>query len=434
MMKRILILCLAAIGFSSLNAQDVFVPINYTALEKKISKSDAEIADAKKSTDPKVWVKRGELMLSAYDIDMEQIYEGMDPIKLQLFYKDPVKKTEEFDGKTYDVYSYERINFYFLNKALAMWDRTKYVYPEPMNEAFKCFSKAIELDQAGKYSEKIHDDLEKLKNQLKKEGINSYYRNDKEGALKRFEMVLDIDKLPLLKGEVDTIMIQYAGIIARELGQIERAISHYKELAAVDNQPNTYLLIKEDYLKLGDTANAIASIEKAFTLFPDTVNIIANLVDLYIRANQIEKGLSIINAAIQNNPDKGELYYWKGRLELNMEGDDKIDNALKSYALALEKNPDLYYAYYDVGFIYYLQGQDLFTRAGDEKDIKYREEMMDLATKDYEKALPNLEKALELNNANKDIKKETLDTLKRIYYKLQRTDKYNEATEKLKNM
>ena len=92
----------------------------------------------------------------------------------------------------------------------------------------------------------------------------------------------------------------------------------------------------------------------------------------------------------------------------------------------------MYYAYYDIGFIYFLQGQDLFTRAGDEKDKKYRESMMQIATEDYQKALPKLEKALELNKTNKEITKETLDTLKRVYYKLQMMDKYDEASRKLK--
>jgi len=157
-------------------------------------------------------------------------------------------------------------------------------------------------------------------------------------------------------------------------------------------------------------------------------------VDLYIRTGKIEDGLKTIEGALVNNPEKGEFYYWKGRLQLNTTDDDRITKALDSYNLAITKNPGLYYAYYDIGFIYYLQGQDLFTRAGEEKDIKFREEMMKVGTENYEKSVPNLEKALELNTSNMDIKKETLDTLKRVYYKLQMTEKYDQATEMLKNM
>jgi len=433
-MKRILIICLSVISFLGLNAQDVFVPINFDALQKKIVKSDAEIADPKKGIDPKIWLKRGKLMLNATDVDLEQIYEGMNPTILASFYKEPVVSTEDFDGRSQQVYTYERIKFYFENDGLASWVRLKSAYENSTTEAYKCFTKAIELDVAGKLTEELYEDFNKLKVQLKKNGINAYYRGDKEAALDNFEMVLEINKLPISKNFIDTIMIQYSGIIAREMNQYERSIKHYKELASVDNQPNTFLVLKEDYLKLKDTVNAVITMEKALEKFPDTLNVVANLVDLYIRTNRIEDGLKTINASIAQNPAKGEFYYWKGRLQLNTTADDRIAQALESYVLSIEKNPDLYYAYYDIGYIYFLQGQDLFERAGIEKDKKYREEMIALGAENFNKSLPNLEKALELNISNREIKKETLDTLKRVYYKLEMTDKYDEASEKLKNI
>lgn len=433
-MKRILIICLSVMSFIGVNAQDVFVPINFATLQKKIVKSDAEIADPKKSIDPKIWMKRGVLMLQATDVDLEQIYEGMNPTILASFYKNPVVSTEEIEGRSYQVYSYERIKFYFENDGLASWVRLKSAYENPTTEAFNCFAKATELDVAHKLNDALFENYNKLKVQLKKNGINAYYRGDKEAALDYFEMVLDINKLSVSKNFIDTIMIQYSGIIAREMNQYERSIKHYKELASFDNQPNTFLVLKEDYLKLKDTVNAVITMETALKKFPDTLNVVANLVDLYIRTNRIEDGLKTIDASIAQNPEKGEFYYWKGRLQLNTTADDRITKALESYEMSIVKSPDLYYAYYDIGYIYFLQGQDLFERAGDEKDKKYREEMIVLGTENFNKSLPNLEKALELNSSNREIKKETLDTLKRVYYKLQMTDKYDEASEKLKNI
>lgn len=434
-MKRRLIIYLAFLGFlSPIYAQQVFVPINYISLEKKIQKSNQEIADPKKGADAKVWLKRGEIMLSAFDIDLEQTIEGMSPTNLQIFYPDPVVSTEDYDGKTYEVLGYERVKFYFENKMLAMYERTKSVYETPLDEAYNSFVKVSELDKEGKYTEKLNLDLNKLKNQLKKDGINNYYRGNKEQALKSFELVLTINKIPVLNGEKDTIMIQYSGIIARELNHVEKAIEHYLELASIDNEPNTWLLLKEDYLKLKDTVNAINIMEKAFVKYPDTLNVIANLVDLYIRNNKIAEGLNTIEQALVQNPEKGELYYWKGRLELNSSDSGRIEQALKSYDIAIAKNPNLYYVYYDMGFIFYLQGQDLFTRAGDEKDKKFREQLLVVGTEKYNQALPNLEKALELNKINKEIRKETLDTLKRVYYKLQMMDKYEEASQKLRDL
>jgi tetratricopeptide (TPR) repeat protein len=433
-MKRILIICLAVLGYATLNAQEQFIPINFAALTKKVEKSNAEITDPKKQADPKTWLRRAELMQKVYEVDIEQTYQGMTPTNLQLFYADPVKGTEEFDGKTFETYSYPRIKFYFENNAMQMWSKNTWAYDKPLTEMFNCLIKTTELDTEGALNDKITEDYIKLKNHLKKDGLNCYYLNDKEGALSDFEMVLKVDKQPVLKGVIDTILIQYSGIIAREMGQLERAIGHYKELAAVDHQPNTYLLIKEDYLKLKDTTSAVSAMEEAFIKYPDTMNVVANLVDLYIKVNKIQDGLKTIDAALQKNPEKGELYYWKGRLLLNTTDEKHIDKALEVYEIAIQKDPELYYAYYDIGFIYFLQGQDLFEQAGAEKDKNLREAMIKIGTEDYNKALPKLEKALDLNQTNKDIRKETLDTLKRIYYKLQMTEKYDQVVEMLKNL
>lgn len=433
-MKHFTSLGLALALFTGIKAQEVFVPINYSALEKKIAKSEIEIADPKKNMDPKTWVRRGEAMLSAYEVDLEQIYEGMNPTNLTLFYPDPVTGTEEINGVNYETYSYERIRFYFDNNALAMWKKTTWAYDKPLAEAYRSFLKASELDQEGKLGEKLTADLTKLNSHLKKFGINCYYAGSKEDALENFELVLLVNKIPVLKGVKDTLLIQYSGIIARELGMYQKSVEHYEELSTIDNEPNTFLLIKEDYLKLQDTVKALSTMERGFQKFPDTLSIVANLVDLYIRTNQIKEGLTTIESALSQNPNKGELYYWKGRLQLNTTEENRIDQALASYAIAVEKSPSLYYAYYDIGFIYFLQGQDLFTRAGEEKDKEYREEMIKVATEHYNKSLPNLEKALELNTSNMDIRKETLDTLKRVYYKLQMNEKYDEASEMLRNL
>jgi len=410
------------------------VPINYAALEKKVAKSNSEINDPKKSLDPKAWLKRGDIMISVFEVDLEETYEGMNPVNLVLFYKNPNKGSETLNDKNYEVYSYDRIKFFFENNSLAMWEKTKYAFEDPLLEAYNSLVKTCELDQAGKLSDKTKESLTKLKNQLKIEGINSYYRGFKDIALRDFEMVLAVNKLPILKGEIDTMMIQYAGIIARELKQTEKAIKLYKELAEIDNQPNTFLLIKEDYLSMKDTINAIITVEKAFKKYPDSLNVVINLVDLYIRSNRIDDGLKTIDAALAHNPEKGEFYYWKGRLQLSATGDDRIERALESYNTAVQKSPDLFYAYYDIGFIYFLQGQDLFARAGEEKDKLLREKMVEVGKENYMKSLPNLEKALELNISNKEIKKETLDTIKRVYYKLEMMDKYEAATEQLKSL
>ncbi len=52
---------------------------------------------------------------------------------------------------------------------------------------------------------------------LKRDGVNSYYTDDFKSALNSFENVLEVNNQPIFAGEFDTIMVQYSGIISREV-------------------------------------------------------------------------------------------------------------------------------------------------------------------------------------------------------------------------
>lgn len=436
-MKRLLIITVFFSLFTGLLAQESgLVLLNYNTLERKWEKSNEDIEHEKKGINPKTWMDRGELLQDIYNIDLEYLSEGTAKTELQLYYKDPlsVSTVQDADQPT-EILEYERIKYFMVNDALSRWEKTKMVTDNPLDKAYEAFKKTLELDEKGKYTEDVKEELTQLKTMYKQSGINSYYSNNYKEALHDFEMVLKINEMDMFEGEIDTIMVQYSGIIAREIEDYEKAAEYYTKLTEINfGGPSTFLNVKNDYLAMEDSARAIEIMEKAFDKYPDTLNVVANLVDLYIRTNNIQKGLGKVNQAIDNNPDKGELYYWKGRLLLNTEDEDRIDQALEVYEKAIEKNPTLYYVYYDIGFIYFLQGQDIFNQAGQERDAERRKQINEIATEKYEEAIPMMKKSLELNESNTDIKKETLDILKRIYYKLGMDDAYNEVTNELNNL
>lgn len=416
-MKRIVIIALVLGGFLNLNAQEL-VLLNYTVLSKKYEKSEAAINNEKKSVKPATWFNRGKLMQEIYKIDLEYLAEGTSMNQLKIYYKEPLKTENGEDGNT-QILTYERIKYYMVNGSLSRWERTKMVTDDPLGKAYEAYVKTMELDTKGSFTDKVKDQMNKLKDDYKQDGINKYYSDDFTGALEDFEMVLKINDLKIFEGVVDTIMIQYSGIIAREMEDYKKSAMYYEKLTELNyGGPNTFLNIKNDYMALGDSAAALATVEKAFKKYPDTLNVVANLVDLYIKTGKVEKGIETVDNAIKENPDKGELYYWKGRLLLNTEDDNRIDVALENYKKSIELNESLYYVYYDIGFIYFLQGQDLFSQAGLERDTERRAQITEVATEKYNESIPMMQKSLELNDGSREIKKETLDVLKRIYYKL----------------
>ena len=434
-MKKFVTLAIVAAIVFSLKAQDAstVVLLNYNAVQKKVEKSDAEIQDPKKSSKAATWEKRGEVFQDVFMIGLEQLAEGMDPITVKLFYKEPNSiDSKTVEGALRETYIYDHMSYTFVNGVLQDWKKLDPIVDNPLRVATDAYRKALELDEKDKLAPKIKEKLAELKNQLKRDGVNHYYTENYDNALRSFENVLEINEMDIFAGEMDTTMVQYSGIIAREIAAKTdskelylKAIDYYKQLAAVNyGGPNTYLQIKMDYMVIGDSLKALDILKEAYEKYPDTVNIIANIADTYIQLNQFDEGIEYMAKVIENNPTIPESYYWNGRLLINKEDVEYIDKAIESYKKSAELDPSIYYVWYDVGYIYYLQGADFYDRSNTEEHEPTRDKLIELGKEKYMAAIPVLEKAYELNIENSTVKFETLDLLQRIYYKEQMMDEY----------
>lgn len=433
-MRKLATLAIIATAVIGLSAQESVVLLNPSTVKKKVEKSNAEIQDAKKSQKTATWLKRGDLFQDVFNIGLEQTQEGMDPTMLTLFYKQPInidKETME-DGSLHETYVYESMKYLFVDGVLQQWERVNPISDDPLRISIDAYKKAAELDTDGKLESKIKDGYISVKALLKRQGVNFYYSDDYLGALAAFEDVLEINEQPLFAGELDTVMVQYAGIISREIaGKTKdnelymKSIGYYELLAKAGyGGPNTYLQIKMDYMAIGDTVQALETLLEAYTQYPDTVNVIANVADTYIQLKQIDEGIVFMETVVENNPAIPEAYYWLGRMLINKEEVEAIDKAIEAYNKAAEIDPTIFYVWYDLGYIYYLQGADFFERSHDETHEATRAKLIELGSEKYQASIPILEKAYELNNENENVKFETLDLLQRIYYKEEMTAEY----------
>lgn len=440
-MKKFVTLAMIASLVISLNAQETVVLLNYNTVKKKVEKSDTEIQDAKKKAKASTWEKRGELFQDVFMIGLEQLAEGMDQTTVKLFYKEPNSiDTETIEGALHETYVYDHMTYTFVNGALQEWKKIDPIKENPLRVATDSYVKALELDVNGKLADKIKENLIELKNQLKRDGVNHYYSNNYDDALASFENVLEINDMDLFAGEMDTVMVQYSGIIAREIaGKTEnndlylKAIEYYTQLAEADfGGPNTYLQIKMDYMSVGDTLKALEILKEAYEKYPDTVNVIANIANTYIELKDFDGGIEFMETVIENNPNIAETYYWNGRLLINKEEVEFVERAIESYKKSAELDPTIYYVWYDMGYIYYLQGADFYERSNTEEHVPTRDQLIELGKEKYSEAIPVLEKAFELNTENDIVRFETLDLLQRIYYKEQMMEQY-ERVKELKN-
>lgn len=444
-MKKFVTLVIIATAVLSMYAQDVttVVLLNYNTVKKKVGKSDADIHDPKKNVKAATWEKRGELFQDVFMIGLEQLQEGIASTTVTLFYKDSNGiETDTIDGELHEKYIYDHMIYTFVDGTLREWEKVDPLCEDPLRVALDAYIKALELDEKDKLGEKIKENLVELKSQFKRDGVNHYYGDSYDAALNSFENVLEVNGMDLFADEIDTIMVQYAGIISREIaGKTEnddlylKAIDYYKQLAEVDfGGTNTYLQIKMDYMSIGDTLKALEIIKEAYIKYPDSVNVIANIADIYIQLKQFDEGIEFMEGVIENNPTIPESFYWNGRLLINKEDVEFIDKALESYKKAAELDPSIYYVWYDMGYIYYLQGADFYDRSNTEEHDATREKLLELGKEKYTEAIPALEKAFELNEENSTVKFETLDLLQRIYYKEQMMDQYDRVKELKENM
>jgi tetratricopeptide (TPR) repeat protein len=423
----------AVLAFAQEGQGPTVMLLNYNTVKKKVEKSNEEIQDPKKNIKASTWEKRGELFQDVFMVGLEQVQEGMAPATLKLFYQEP----DSIDSETkkdalHETYHYEHMDYTFVNGGLQDWKRVDPIDEDPLRVAMDAYFKALELDEKGKMGDKIKEKLTVLKDQLKRQGVNDYYTGNYDGALNSFENVLEVNDQDLFAGELDTLMVQYSGIISREIAAdtdnkelYKKAIEYYKQLADADfGGPNTYLQIKMDYLAIGDTLSGLEALKEGYEKYPDTVQIIANIADTYIMLKKFDEGLEFMKKVIERNPNIAEAYYWNGRLLINKEEVEFIDKAIESYHKAAELKPDLYYTWYDLGYIYYLQGADFYERANDEEHEPTRQRLLELGKEKYDLAYQTLEKAYKLNTENKEVKYETLDLLQRIYYKIGMMDDY----------
>lgn len=461
-MKRLILLSLlvALLSGAALSQvpDEASAPIllNYSTLKKKVDKSDEAIRNEKKNSNANTWVTRGKLYQDVDNLGLEQAQLGLDKRTVTLVYGDPVstENKEEF----VEILKYEGINYIFENERLRGWSRDNPLHEDPLGEALKSYQKAVELTEAEKQlklQEKLKKDLDELKEQFLRQGLNDYYLKDFEGSLESFQMVLETNTFEIYKGIFDTIMINYSGITARDLGSeylkegkteegnkmFRKAIKYYNMLADAGYGGSTvYRQLTGDYYMLGDTLGAIENLKKGLKQYPDSTVLISLAGQAYYQLRDNEGGIAFLNDQLEVRPECAIAYYWKGLLLTNKENieEDLIKEALALYDTSLMYNPGDENVWYQSGYVNYAVGANYFEQEGYEEDEDFRKELNAKGSEYYEKSVEMLEKTYSVaeENANKVLMKESLDLLKRIYYKLYGGDdaRYKSVTDRLNNL
>jgi tetratricopeptide (TPR) repeat protein len=160
---------------------------------------------------------------------------------------------------------------------------------------------------------------------------------------------------------------------------------------------------------------------------------IASLINHYLlNTDHPEDALDFIQKAKKQHPDNAQYYSAEAQIYDKM---GKVEKAKESYKAALERDPDLFMALYNLGVLYFNEGVDIVGKANQTKDDAEYKKLRDKANAKFKQAIPYMEKAHEAKPQETSV----LSTLKTLYYRLRTEDekyveKYKEVNAKLKQL
>jgi len=343
------------------------------------------------------------------------------------------KAKEALDQAMTDPKSMNWTNTFFakgqLGQAVFKSDNPKFkeLYTDPLGEAYAAYEKSMELDPKGGAKKKIITGMvyNSLALDLYAQGGAQFEARDYSGALKSFETQIKITESDLYVGVTDTGMYYNAGLAAMNSGKHPEAIKYFEKCAEMKYLGiSPYYQISQCYMEIGDTVKAESLLKSLPDKFPGDKNITLNLIDLYIKAGKNEEALKYLEVAKADDPGNFSLYFAEGIIYLN---ENKYDEAITDLTKSVELKSDLYDSQYGLGAAYINKASDMFLKANDIMDVTKYNAAIEEAMKVFSKALPYMEKALELKPD--DIY--AMKSLKELYYRLKMTDKYNDIKAKI---
>ncbi|MCU0456322.1 MAG: tetratricopeptide repeat protein [Bacteroidales bacterium] len=343
------------------------------------------------------------------------------------------KAKEAIDQALANEKSMNWFNTYFVKgklcQAVYQADNPKYnaYYADPLAEAYAAYEKAMELDTKGTTKKKILSQMvyNSLAQDLFSQGSKKFEEGDYEGALKAFGVQIKINEGELYAGGLDTGMYFNAGLAAQNAKKYDQAIKYYERCGELKYLGiNPYFRIYECFLGQGDTVKAEAYLLDLPNKFPGDNTINFQLADLYLKSNKPLEALKYLNAAKKSDPDNYSLWFASGITYLNL---NKYDEAITELTRALELNSGLAETHYAMGASYINKAYEMNQKANDIMDVKKYEEAVAELNKVYNKALPYMQKAYELNPNDKY----TMQSLKELYYRMKMTKEYDELKAKL---
>jgi len=311
----------------------------------------------------------------------------------------------------------------YYNIAISQLPAYKELDPNAAMESYKSLLRSKELDVKGKYKDDISLYMANLTNVFYGVGGTAFQDGDYDKAIESFKIAYNIAEAD---NRIDTIAAFNIGMAGVLSDQPDVASEYLQKCVEVNfDEPRIYMFYNRSLKQLGDTARALEIIREGRERYPDQLSLLLEEAQLYLERGETKKLQESLKEAIVQDPDNANLYFLLGKT-YDDEGEKIVAEGY--YLKAVEANPEFFEAYYNIGAIYVNNAAEFQVEANDlplNETEKYNQLTAE-ANKNLEKAIPYLEKSLELKPDDKP----TLTALKEAYSRLKLNDKLKELIDK----
>lgn len=299
-------------------------------------------------------------------------------------------------------------------------------YPKAVYMSTESFNKAIELDAKAKFTENSKFYLLNCAIGLYNEGINAYKDKDYTKAIEDYALVSKIiqydDKGELKRKNVTTeTMYQYSYYAAQAAGDFTQAKSFIQKLMDMNfADVKIYADMANILLMEKDTAGALNYIEKGKLVKENDKNLMNMELDIYLKQGKSQVLIEKLNKAIEEDSEN-KIYYFARAV--SYEGLSQSEKAEADYKKAVELDPSYYDAFYNLGVLYINRCNPIIEKLEKVYTAKEIDPLEAAIDKNYKTAIGYFEKAFENPNMSNAEKSELAGTMKKIYARLNNTEK-----------
>lgn len=290
-------------------------------------------------------------------------------------------------------------------------------------EGVEALKLSKETDTRGKYEDKINMYAQMHRVQYFNMGLDAFENKKYQIATAGFGASAVYAEI---MGDVDSNAYFNAGLSAYYAEDWENVEEFFKKCTDINHRVGTSASYLSDaYIKQEKYEEGEKVFKEILEKNPGNKDVMISLINIYLPQGKKDEAEKVLTDAIALDPNNKSLHYVVGTV---YEGQENYEKAAEAYKKVVELDPEYTDAYLGLGAVYFNIAAEYNNKIndlmpGDPKEDEYKAKMKE----NFEKALPYLEKADELNPNNKDI----LNSLKQVYYKLEMTDKFKETKAKI---